>query len=116
VVNVGEVSIVAIRDITEDQATAAGATSVKELVRTSDHGTWTLRTLYLIKGPPGRSAESLRGDMDGDMDSDMDKAVFKRNVRKLKFHRLTRSLPEGYELSPRGSAYSARRESGDSSR
>ncbi|MFN3600944.1 MAG: hypothetical protein ACK4UY_06085 [Dietzia sp.] len=154
VVTVGEVSVVAIRDITGRDAAAAGAASVEELVTTfrgdpedpifrieltsagpdpreqlgdddhltdgscaeisrrlarfdqsSRHGTWTLRTLCLIEEHPGRPAEMLRGDVDGDMD----KAAFKRNVRKLKDLGLTRSLPEGYELSPRGSAYLARR-------
>lgn len=166
VVRVGEVSLVAMHDITEQHATAAGAASVAELVNTlrgepddpifmielasagpdlrvqlgnddsltdedcaeidrrlarfdqsSRHGTWTLRTLRLIEEYPGRTAESLRGSMDGDTGGDtdgdtdggMDKAVFKRNVRKLKDLGLTRSLPEGYELSPRGSAYLARR-------
>lgn len=67
----------------------------------SRHGAWTLRTLRLIQERPGEHADSLRGDES--------KEVFKRDVRKLKELGLTRSLTEGYELSPRGAAHLARR-------
>lgn len=150
IIAVGDISMIAVGDITEQQAQAAGASSKDELVMTfrgaptdpvfkielswdgpdprvdlgendalteqdcaeldrrlarldqsSRHGAWTLRTLIVIQQHPGLHAESLRGDVD--------KAVFKRNVRKLKDLGLTRSLPEGYELSARGSEYLARR-------
>lgn len=150
VVTIGDVSTVAARDITDQEAEAAGAASVEELVGTfrgdegdpvfrielaaagpdprtelgndaalteddcaeidrrlrrldqrSPHGIWTLRTLRLIQERPGQHAESLRGDVD--------KETFKRNVRKLKELGLTRSLPEGYEITPRGTAYLSRR-------
>ena len=35
---------------------------------------------------------------------DYDKPLFKRRVRRLKELGLTKSLPKGYELSPRGKA------------
>ena len=150
IVAVGDISVIAVGDITEQQAQAAGAASKDELVKTfrgdpadpvfkieltwdgpdtrvdlgddevltdedcanidrrlarldqsSRHGAWTRCTLLAIHQHPGLHAESLRGELD--------KAVFKRNVRKLKDLGLTRSLPEGYELSPRGSEYLARR-------
>lgn len=149
-VTIGDVSTVAVRDITQQEAAAAGAPSIEALVGTfrgdegdpvfrielasggpdprtalgddvalseddcaeidrrllgldqhSRHGAWTLRTLRLIQESPGQHAESLRGELG--------REGFKRNVRKLKELGLTRSLPEGYELSPRGLSYLARR-------
>lgn len=151
VVRIGNIATVDARDITEHDAIAAGAASVKALVKTfrgadddpifkielaiagpdpriqlanddaltegdcteierrlrlldqhSRRGAWTLHTLRQIQKHPGQRAESLRGDTD--------KETFKRNVRKLKELGLTRSLPDGYELAPRGSSYLAYRD------
>lgn len=86
--------------LTEDDCTEIDQRLLR-LDQSSRHGAWTLRTLHLIQDQPGQHAESLRGDAD--------KETFKRNVRKLKDLGLTRSLPQGYEMSPRGTAYLTRR-------
>ena len=69
----------------------------------SDDGPWTDRVLAIIDERPATLAARLAQDVG------MPVVVFKRRVRRLKEHGLTISLERGYELSPRGRAYRARR-------
>jgi hypothetical protein len=62
---------------------------------------WTRRVLELIAARPETLAAELAASIG------MEKAPFKRDVRKLKELGLTESMPVGYRLSPRGSAYLA---------
>lgn len=64
-------------------------------------GPWTRATLAAIAADPGRRAGDLASALGRERDD------LKRDVRKLKALGLTRSLPVGYELSPRGAAYLA---------
>lgn len=60
---------------------------------------WARTTLQRIGQQPGVRAAELADDLP------IDKESLKRRIRQLKEHGLTRSLPTGYELSPRGHAY-----------
>jgi hypothetical protein len=60
---------------------------------------WTREVLKLI----GERPETLAADLAASLGRE--KLPFKRDVRKLKELGLTESLPVGYRLSPRGSAY-----------
>ena len=62
-------------------------------------GPWTRQVLRLIADRPGVRAPDLAASLGRETLS------FKRDVRKLKELGLTRSLPVGYEISPRGRAY-----------
>jgi hypothetical protein len=62
-------------------------------------GPWTRTVLWLIAERPGVRAPDLAASLGRET------LPFKRDVRKLKELGLTRSLPVGYELSPRGRAY-----------
>ncbi|MGY1642165.1 hypothetical protein ACI782_13715 [Geodermatophilus sp. SYSU D00703] len=62
-------------------------------------GPWTRAVLRLIAGRPKVRAPDLAAALGRET------LPFKRDVRKLKELGLTRSLPVGYELSPRGRAY-----------
>jgi hypothetical protein len=62
-------------------------------------GAWTARVLALIAVNPGVAAATLAGSLGSPTQE------FKRRVRTLKGLGLTRSLPVGYELAPRGEAY-----------
>jgi hypothetical protein len=62
-------------------------------------GPWTRAVLDLIARRPGVRAPDLAAALGRET------LPFKRDVRRLKELGLTRSLPVGYELSPRGSAY-----------
>jgi len=64
--------------------------------RASSVGPWTLATLRLIAGQPGRRAGDLAAMLGRDA------LAFKLDVRKLKALGLTISLETGYRLSPRG--------------
>lgn len=66
--------------------------------RRSGHGPWAWATLRAIAAEPGRRAPDLAAAFGRET------APFKIDVRKLKALGLTRSLPVGYELSPRGRA------------
>ncbi|HEY2191220.1 MAG TPA: hypothetical protein VGH76_02805 [Actinomycetospora sp.] len=66
--------------------------------RRSGHGPWAWATLRAIAAEPGRRAPDLAAA------AGRETAPFKADVRKLKALGLTRSLPVGYELSPRGRA------------
>jgi hypothetical protein len=71
------------------------------LDRASSIGPWTRATLSVIDRSPTVRAPDLAVALGRDTPS------FKRDVRKLKELGLTRSLPVGYEISPRGRAYLA---------
>ena len=60
---------------------------------------WTREVLRLIADRPGVRAPDLAASLGRET------LPFKRDVRKLKELGLTRSLPVGYEISPRGRAY-----------
>jgi hypothetical protein len=62
-------------------------------------GPWTRQVLRLIADNPGVRAPDLAASLGRET------LPFKRDVRKLKELGLTRSLPVGYEISPRGRAY-----------
>jgi hypothetical protein len=62
-------------------------------------GAWTRQILRLIADRPGVRAPDLAASLGRET------LPFKRDVRKLKELGLTRSLPVGYEISPRGRAY-----------
>ncbi len=62
-------------------------------------GPWTREILRLIAGNPGVRAPDLAASLGRET------LAFKRDVRRLKELGLTRSLPVGYEISPRGRAY-----------
>jgi hypothetical protein len=62
-------------------------------------GPWTREILRLIAERPAVRAPDLAASLGRDT------LPFKRDVRKLKELGLTRSLPVGYEISPRGRAY-----------
>jgi hypothetical protein len=72
--------------------------------RRSAHGPWAWSTLRAIAAEPGRRAPDLAAAFGRET------APFKADVRKLKALGLTRSLPVGYELSPRGRAVLATRD------
>lgn len=69
------------------------------LDRASSHGPWTRGVLNLIAARPGVRAGDLAEELG------RERLPFKADVRKLKNLGLTKSLPVGYELSPRGMAY-----------
>jgi hypothetical protein len=62
-------------------------------------GPWTRQVLRLIADRPGVRAPDLAAELGRET------LPFKRDVRRLKELGLTRSLPVGYEISPRGRAY-----------
>jgi hypothetical protein len=62
-------------------------------------GPWTRTVLRLIAERPGVRAPDLAASIGRET------LPFKRDVRKLKELGLTRSLPVGYEITPRGRAY-----------
>ncbi|WP_280384541.1 hypothetical protein [Nocardia wallacei] len=63
---------------------------------------WTLATLRCIAEYPGTRSADLAGLL-----GEPDKDRLKLRIRRLKNLGLTRSLPTGYALSPRGGAYLA---------
>ena len=91
---------VALRESVPNEA------EIEELTRRLDrldgasrHGAWTHEVLRAIAEGPGVRAADLAARFGRDRDA------FQRDVRKLKELGLTRSLPVGYEISPRGRAY-----------
>jgi hypothetical protein len=77
----------------------------RRLARLDSRGPWTLAVLLAIAARPGVRAGDLAAALG------RDRASFKLDVRKLKNLGLTISLPVGYRLSPRGTAYLAARQS-----
>ena len=73
---------------------------LERLDKASPRGPWTRATLAAIADRPGTAAPILAESFG------LETVVFKRNVRSLKALGLTYSLRIGYQLSPRGEAYS----------
>jgi hypothetical protein len=69
------------------------------LDRASRTGPWTMSVLTAIEAEPGRRAGDLAAA------AGRETQPYKLDVRKLKALGLTLSLPVGYRLSPRGTAY-----------
>lgn len=78
---------------------AALAVRLARMDARSRHGSWTARTLALIRDHPRVVASQLAGQVGRET------APFKADVRKLKRLGLTISHDPGYELSPRGRAF-----------
>ncbi len=78
---------------------AAIASRLERMDQASAHGPWTAAVLDLIAAEPGVRAPDLAARMGRET------LPFKRDVRKLKELGLTESLPVGYRLSPRGTAF-----------
>ena len=70
--------------------------SLDRLDRASRHGAWTRATLRAIERRPETRAADLARELG------RERAVFKRDVRKLKELGLTESLETGYRISARG--------------
>jgi hypothetical protein len=104
----GEDPRVALREDTDlsDEDVAEIETRLARWDKASPVGPWTATTFDLIGRFPGRRAPEL-AEIAG-METDR----FKPNVRKLKGLGLTISLGTGYEISPRGEAFLARRSGG----
>lgn len=83
----------------DEAARAALDARLDRLDRASRHGPWTRQVLALIASRPAVRAGDLADELG------RERLDFKVDVRKLKALGLTRSLPVGYELSPRGRAY-----------
>jgi hypothetical protein len=92
---------VALReDVALDAAARADiAARLARLDKASRHGAWTHATLRAIERAPGLRAGDLAEQLG------RERLPFKLDVRKLKALGLTESLPVGYRLSPRGSAF-----------
>jgi hypothetical protein len=90
--------VLAADDQLDEDAVAAIATRLARLDRRVP---WTAATLGAIAERPGVRAGDLAVALG------RERLPFKVDVRKLKALGLTRSLPVGYELSPRGAAYLA---------
>ncbi|MGI8868748.1 MAG: hypothetical protein ACR2F6_07840 [Mycobacteriales bacterium] len=78
---------------------AAITARLDRLDRASSFGPWTRPTLRAIAARPAVRAPDLAASFGRET------APFKLDVRKLKAMGLTKSLPVGYQLSPRGTAY-----------
>ncbi|AEA26650.1 hypothetical protein Psed_4495 [Pseudonocardia dioxanivorans CB1190] len=102
VLEVTGVEAVDSETLTDDDDRAALDARLARLDRASAHGPWTARTLTLIAENPEVRAPDLAARMGRET------LPFKRDVRKLKELGLTKSLPVGYRLSPRGRAYLGR--------
>lgn len=85
-------------DDLDDEALGQVRARLDRLDRASAAGPWTRETLRLIDRHPETVARELAAMVGRERDA------FKRDVRKLKELGLTRSLPVGYRLSPRGAA------------
>jgi hypothetical protein len=79
------------------------AATRRRLERMDAGGPWTRRTLAMIARHPRVAASRLAKKLGRET------APFKVDVRKLKRLGLTQSFEVGYEISPRGKAYLARR-------
>jgi len=86
------------RELSPDQRAAIEARLDRWDAARAD-GPWTREVLRLIGERPGVRAPDLAAYLGRETLS------FKRDVRKLKELGLTRSLPVGYEISPRGRAF-----------
>jgi hypothetical protein len=79
------------------------ATIREKLARLDAKGAWTKKTLALIEKNPRVAASRLAAKLGRET------LPFKVDVRKLKKLGLTQAFEVGYEISPRGKAYLARR-------
>ena len=86
-------------DLSDDDVAAI----TKRLQRLERDGPWTLRVLELIRDNPEVVSTTLAAEFH------MERFAFKKLVYKLKRLGLTHSLEVGYRLSPRGTAYLAKR-------
>ena len=77
--------------------------ALQQIDQNSRSAPWTLQVLESIGDNPGKLAIEIAHSID------MEKKPFKARVRRLKELGLTISLKQGYELSPRGRSYVARR-------
>lgn len=84
--------------VPDDAERARVAARLDAMDARSGHGPWTWEVLRAIAERPGVRAPDLAASFGRET------APFKTDVRKLKALGLTRSLPVGYELSPRGRA------------
>lgn len=80
---------------------AAIAAKLERMDARSPDGPWTARILATIAARPATRAAELAGALG------MERDLFKRRVRRLKELGLTTSLELGYELSPRGRAFTS---------
>ncbi len=88
----------------QDELSDEDVDELVEKLRRLDVGEpWTRRTLMLIKGHPQIAASRLAPEFG------LETLPFKERVRKLKRLGLTQSYEVGYDLSPRGRAFLARR-------
>ncbi len=89
---------IALRERSELSAeeTAQLVQRLDRLDGASRHGPWTRATLRAIERRPQTRAADLAGELG------LERAVFKRDVRKLKELGLTESLETGYRISARG--------------
>jgi len=72
---------------------------LQRLDRSDKAPNWTRRILEEVKSQPGQQAAAYAAVLG------YEKEWFKLNIRKLKNLGLTISLPNGYEISPRGHEY-----------
>jgi hypothetical protein len=91
--------VLAADDTLPPEAVAALDRRLDRMDRASPAGPWTAATLAAIARHPGTRAVELAAALG------RERLPFKADVRKLKNLGLTESLPRGYRLSPRGSAY-----------
>jgi hypothetical protein len=88
----------------EDQLSEDDVEEILRRLRRLDAGApWTRNTLALIEERPRTAASKLAGSFG------LETLQFKQRVRKLKRLGLTQSFEVGYEVSPRGRAFLARR-------
>ena len=113
VVRIDSVDEVDPATLTDDDARRSGVRSLAELHRLLGRrsGAHVYRMRVSLAGPDPRVALRERAERPGVGAPDLaaslgrETLAFKRDVRKLKELGLTRSLPVGYEISPRGRAY-----------
>ncbi len=96
-------TVLAESDQLSDKDIAEIEQRLDRLDRASSHGPWTREVLAMIASNPARRAPDLAAELGRET------LPFKVDVRKLKNLGLTFSLKVGYELSPRGEAYLARK-------
>jgi len=88
----------------EDELTAEDVEEIqRRLARLDQGGAWTARTLALISRHPRVAASKLAARLKRET------LPFKVDVRKLKKLGLTQSFEVGYEISPRGRAFLAKK-------
>ncbi len=99
----GEDPRIALRDKAPDADELAAIGARLDRFDAGVHGPWTLQVLTWIRDNPQVVSKELAALMGREL------APLKTDIRKLKALGLTISHDVGYELSPRGAAYLARR-------